>query len=186
MQLLRQFLKKSVILGLLLLPLLCHAAQKEYAKEEVTLFCSSTCPPCQKVLEYLRQIDRSVTVRNVMESQENFDALMRLGGKAQVPCLAVDNMAIYDSNSIINWLSQNKEGLPSYKAKIVRETPKEEPAHFHHRQQHDTCNSTEEKPAHQQSLARKTKIQEAEERYKAKIEEDRKARIEAEKRKKKK
>lgn len=116
-----RYLTKALVLSLLSSPLLCYSSEKKYTKEEVVLFCSQTCPPCQKVLEYLRQIDRAVTIRNVSESEENLEALLQIGGKAKVPCLAVDHKTIYESTSIINWLSEHKEGLPTHRGRPHKE-----------------------------------------------------------------
>lgn len=72
------------------------------------LYYYDSCPYCQKVL---RAIDRmgikdKITFKNILQSQEAADTLVRVGGKRQVPCLFIDGAPMYESDDIVSWLSR--------------------------------------------------------------------------------
>ena len=72
------------------------------------LYYYDACPYCQKVL---RVIDRmgikdKITFKNILQSQEAADTLVRVGGKRQVPCLFIDGAPMYESDDIVTWLTR--------------------------------------------------------------------------------
>lgn len=73
------------------------------------LFSMDSCPYCRKVKEYFQTHNIKYTERDV-NNPENAMELMKLGGKAQVPFLAVKdkNVFIYNSDDIIKYV-QEKE-----------------------------------------------------------------------------
>lgn len=81
---------------------------------ELTLYFKPTCPYCQKVIDYLELNKMSINMKNVNESSEIREELIKIGGKGQVPCLIVDGKAMYESDDIIQWLNtncQDNEGI---------------------------------------------------------------------------
>lgn len=80
-------------------------------KPQLLLYYSPWCPYCQKVLDYLKQIHRTVPTKNLQQVINGKDELRRIGGKMQVPCLIIDGKALYESAVIIQWLSQNRDIL---------------------------------------------------------------------------
>ena len=67
------------------------------------LYYKPTCPFCHKVLRFMEGHDISVEMRSVEEG-DNRDDLIRIGGKAQVPCLVIDGEPMYESDYIIAYL----------------------------------------------------------------------------------
>ena len=72
------------------------------------LYYYDSCPYCQKVL---RAIDRmgiknKINFKNILQSQEAADTLVRVGGKRQVPCLFIDGAPMYESDDIVTWLTR--------------------------------------------------------------------------------
>ena len=74
---------------------------------ELTLYYSPTCPYCRKVLNFMQQQNIKIPVKNRDESSANRQELIRIGGKAQVPCLIIDGKALYESDDIIDWMKKN-------------------------------------------------------------------------------
>ena len=73
------------------------------------LFSMDSCPYCRKVKEFFQTHNIKFVERDVT-NPENAMELMKLGGKAQVPFLAVKdkNIYIYNSDDIIKYV-QEKE-----------------------------------------------------------------------------
>ena len=74
---------------------------------KLTLFCRPTCPFCHKVFRFIEEKGISLEVKNIGESSEILQELVAAGGKQQVPCLVIDGKALYESNDIIQWLSEH-------------------------------------------------------------------------------
>lgn len=69
------------------------------------LFVLETCPYCQKVMSFLDKEHMRYEKIDI-SNKESEDALIKLGGKRQVPFL-VDterNIQMYESNDIIEYL----------------------------------------------------------------------------------
>lgn len=75
------------------------------------LYYSPYCPYSQKVLKYIKNIHKQVPMKNVADDPQAKAEFKKLGGKMQVPCLVIDGRAMYESNDIINWLSQHQGEL---------------------------------------------------------------------------
>ena len=71
----------------------------------ISLFILSTCPYCRKVLNYLDTTDIEYNILNI-DDKANYDEMMRLGGKRQVPLLfdGDNNVVMYESADIIEYL----------------------------------------------------------------------------------
>ena len=71
----------------------------------ISLFILSTCPYCRKVLNYLDTTDIEYNILNIDE-KANYDEMIRLGGKRQVPLLfdGDNNVVMYESADIIEYL----------------------------------------------------------------------------------
>lgn len=71
----------------------------------INLFILKNCPYCKKVIDFLTQtkLDYELLDINV---QQNFDLMIQLGGKRQVPFLFdnKNNVAMYESKDIIEYL----------------------------------------------------------------------------------
>jgi len=75
---------------------------------ELTLYYKPTCPYCIKVLHFLEQNDISVPLKNINENSQNRQELINIGGKVQVPCLVIDGKALYESDDIIQWFTEER------------------------------------------------------------------------------
>ncbi|MES2122601.1 MAG: glutathione S-transferase N-terminal domain-containing protein, partial [Chlamydiota bacterium] len=75
-------------------------------KHKLVLYYASYCPYSQKVLTYLEHMNWSIPMKNVENSRKAKDELKTVGGKLQVPCLVIDGKALYESDAIIQWLSE--------------------------------------------------------------------------------
>lgn len=88
------------------------SAPKTY---EVTLYYSPQCPYCQKVLTYLRKNKLDIPMKNVKIDNPARKELEEIGGHLIVPCLIVNDQAIYNAGNIIEWLSEHQDDLPKSK-----------------------------------------------------------------------
>ena len=71
------------------------------------LYVSQYCPYCKKVMKYLDENNIEYKMLDVGEA-ENFNKLVKLGGKDQVPFLNdTDNdVLMYESSDIIKYISK--------------------------------------------------------------------------------
>ena len=71
------------------------------------LYVSQYCPYCKKVMNYLQGNDVDFNMLDVADS-ENFDKLVKLGGKDQVPFLndTENDVLMYESDDIIDYISK--------------------------------------------------------------------------------
>ena len=76
----------------------------------LTLYYAPWCYYSQKVLNYLKRIGKTVPLKDV-DTPLFQEELIRFGGKKQVPCLLIDETALYESNDIIAWLSAHQDLL---------------------------------------------------------------------------
>ena len=78
---------------------------------DLKLYVSDTCGFCKRVKQYIDEVGRTdIEYRNISESQEDAEELVRVGGKRQVPCLFIDGKPMYESADIIQWLKENPMG----------------------------------------------------------------------------
>lgn len=72
---------------------------------ELKLYYLPTCFYCQKVLSFMNENGIIIETHATTESA-NRDFLLNKGGKNQVPCLFIGESALYESDSIIAYLSE--------------------------------------------------------------------------------
>jgi glutaredoxin len=93
----------------------CHEESIEACKAEekpvLMLYYTAYCPYSQKVLKYLNKIHKQIPMKNLENNPEAKQELKSIGGKMQVPCLVINGQALYESDAIIEWLSQHREEL---------------------------------------------------------------------------
>ena len=77
------------------------------SQEELILYINPRCPYCKKVTDYLANHPRKITIKNTDEGK-NKEELRKIGGKTQVPCLVIDQKALYESDDIIQWLKDHR------------------------------------------------------------------------------
>ncbi|MBM3194882.1 MAG: glutaredoxin [Chlamydiae bacterium] len=68
--------------------------------EKPILYSKSSCIYCQKVFSAVKDLDQKVEIRDVNDPLIRLE-LIQTGGKAQVPCLVIDGVALYESDAII-------------------------------------------------------------------------------------
>lgn len=73
----------------------------------INLFYLSTCPYCKKVIDFLDSSNIEYILLDINE-QENFNKLMKIGKKRQVPFIIDTNTGnvMYESADIIDYLSK--------------------------------------------------------------------------------
>lgn len=80
------------------------------SSQKLVLYYSPSCPYCHKVIQYMEKENIELEKKNVQDPGVR-DELISIGGKGQVPCLVIDGKAMYESDDIIQWLSQHKAQL---------------------------------------------------------------------------
>ena len=72
------------------------------------LYYFPECPFCQKVLNWIKDNNFEIELKNINETSENKEKLLELGGSGQVPFLynQEKNIAMHESDDIIKYLSQ--------------------------------------------------------------------------------
>ena len=73
---------------------------------KLELYCTKSCSYCHKVYTFMQKNGISIPVKDVYDPTIR-DELIKIGGKAQVPCLTIDGQAMYESDDIIDWLKNN-------------------------------------------------------------------------------
>ncbi|MEF9926113.1 MAG: glutaredoxin [Raoultibacter sp.] len=73
---------------------------------ELVLYKKDACPYCQKVFRFIEANSSEVTLRDIVKDPEARAELLRVGGKAQVPCLFIDGKPLYESSDIIAYLGK--------------------------------------------------------------------------------
>lgn len=74
---------------------------------DLELYVMDGCPFCAKVEGFLAENGIKIPTRSISVDAEAEHTLIAVGGKRQVPCLFIDGKALYESNDIIGWLSEN-------------------------------------------------------------------------------
>ncbi len=69
----------------------------------LTLYHFQGCPYCARVRDYLSEKGVQIPMKDIRENAQYREELVKIGGKAQVPCLVVDGKALYESLDIIEW-----------------------------------------------------------------------------------
>ena len=74
------------------------------------LYKMDTCPYCRKVMSYIESSGRNdIVYKDIIQSREAEEELIKTGGKRQVPCLFIDGEPFYESLDIIDWLEAHPE-----------------------------------------------------------------------------
>ena len=73
---------------------------------KLELYVRPGCPFCAKVLRFMHEKQITLTLRDITDGSSNKDDLVRIGGKAQVPCLIIDGSPLYESSDIIDYLAK--------------------------------------------------------------------------------
>ena len=73
-------------------------------KPKLLLYGRSTCPFCKSVNAYLSSLNKTIPSIDIGTHPEATKDLVEIGGKRQVPCLVINEEALYESNEIIKWL----------------------------------------------------------------------------------
>ncbi|RAP29899.1 glutaredoxin [Candidatus Marinamargulisbacteria bacterium SCGC AG-343-D04] len=76
-------------------------------KKSLIFYTMYSCPFCARVVQYLEEHGVELEFRDILETPDYRQELIDLGGKAQVPCLSIDNFPLYESEDIIMWLEDN-------------------------------------------------------------------------------
>jgi glutaredoxin 3 len=71
----------------------------------LTLFKKDTCPYCMRVLQALEELGITLPLRDTAQDPQAREELVRVGGKATVPCLFIDKKPLYESADIIAYLT---------------------------------------------------------------------------------
>ncbi len=73
---------------------------------ELVLFKRDTCFWSWRVRAGARRLGLALPMRDTRKDTEAAAELVRLGGKAQVPCLVANGQALYDSKAILRYLER--------------------------------------------------------------------------------
>lgn len=74
---------------------------------ELKLFSSEHCPYCSKVERFMDEKGIEIETEYPHADMDALFAYKELTGKTQVPCLMIDGKALFESDDIISWLSEN-------------------------------------------------------------------------------
>ncbi len=73
---------------------------------ELVLYKSDTCMFCHMVFRVVDTLQLPVEYRDIRQNSATRQELIELGGKAQVPCLAINGKPLYESADIITFLQE--------------------------------------------------------------------------------
>lgn len=74
---------------------------------KIELYYIPTCSYCQKVLNFIKQHNISIPLKDRDADPMVRNELIKIGGEPQVPCLVIDGKALYESKDIIDWFKKN-------------------------------------------------------------------------------
>lgn len=75
--------------------------------KHVELYYRNFCGYSKKVLDFMSENGIELPTHCLQTEEGAEERLVALGGKAQVPCLDIDGVAMYESDDIIAWLKEN-------------------------------------------------------------------------------
>ncbi len=81
-------------------------------RRRITLYHFERCPYCRTVRTFMDQHGIDIPQKDILTDPDAYQELLATGGRAQVPCLLVDGQALYESEEIIRWLQNQREGRP--------------------------------------------------------------------------
>jgi len=70
----------------------------------LTLYKFDGCYFCDRVLAVIEELELELSYRDTMSEPGARDELIRIGGKAQVPCLLINGDPLYESADIVAFL----------------------------------------------------------------------------------
>ncbi len=74
---------------------------------KLELYYRPTCPFCRKVLDFMTKHHvGGIELKDIGEAAHQ-QALIKIGGKSQVPCLFRDGTPLYESDDILQWLKNH-------------------------------------------------------------------------------
>jgi glutaredoxin len=76
------------------------ATTQENLPPKAVLYTRDTCIYCQKVFSHVADLESRVEIRDIRHPEYR-EELLKVGHKAQVPCLVVNGVALYESDQII-------------------------------------------------------------------------------------
>lgn len=71
------------------------------------LYYRNFCGYSRKVLDYMEERGIEMVTHCLQTEEGAEQRLVEIGGKAQVPCLIIDGVALYESDDIIAYLAAN-------------------------------------------------------------------------------
>lgn len=74
---------------------------------KLILYHFESCPFCQKVRIFMKNNNIVLEEKDILLNSSYREELIKIGGKSQVPCLVINEKALYESNDIIDWLEEN-------------------------------------------------------------------------------
>lgn len=75
-------------------------------ESKYTLYVLDGCPFCTKVLTYMKEHGIELPVVSITGNEAARAELVRVGGKAQCPCLFIDGKPMYESGDIVDYLAK--------------------------------------------------------------------------------
>ena len=75
------------------------------------LFKFDSCPFCQFVMGTIIELGLDVEMKDIVQDSKNRERLLNDTGRQTVPCLYIDNVPMFESRDIINWLKKNQSKL---------------------------------------------------------------------------
>ncbi len=79
--------------------------------KKLELFYYDSCYFCRLVLSVIEELNLKVEMKNILEDRSNLQRLMNDTGRRTVPCLYIDNVPMFESEDIMDWLEQNESIL---------------------------------------------------------------------------
>ena len=86
--------------------------------KHLSLYHFKLCPFCIMTRRGIKKLDLDIELRDINKHPQHRKALLKGGGKAQVPCLRIENQDgkirwLYESQDIIRYLSDYKRSQTS-------------------------------------------------------------------------
>lgn len=75
--------------------------------QSLELYYKPSCPWCQKVLAFMDSRGITLPLHDISANAQDAAHLVEVGGKRQVPCLLIDEVALYESSDIIDYLAEH-------------------------------------------------------------------------------
>jgi len=77
----------------------------------LVLYYRPFCAYSRRVMNFAEEHGIPLSLRNIHEHPDIRNELIKIGGKAQIPCLVIDGKALYESNDILAWMEKNLEEI---------------------------------------------------------------------------